>query len=306
MDRDPRTVHPFVASPLRDHVEVRLHGSALAAGRVPLGAASEALKNSRRLLSSSGTSALAPGWTVAQRYRHEAKELARDTELAHTRDGSFIFPLFVPLNRDESATLFDDSDIKVEPFERRVTRTLATGLEATSGLLNRDIDELSDDELNIASSVGVTKELCISLDNLLKSPAVDGISVRFEWSPAFGSTGHLPATIEWAKSSRDQIQRLERRLSRPEPVRSNVYSGPIRSIGHEDDDLGLYSITLDTSHNHQPALLQVLLSAEQHASALPWYAQRSTVVVKGTVARSAGVLRMDRPERVNAWSDELF
>ncbi|WP_343996973.1 hypothetical protein, partial [Nocardioides dubius] len=188
MRREVSSIRHFVASPLRDQVELHLKGERLKAGAVPLDVAAEALKNSRRLFSSSGTSALAPGWTVARRYRREAQDLAKETELGHTKDGSFVFPFYVPLNRDRVATLFDVSETKIEPFERRTTRTLATGLQTARSLVERDVEGLSDEELNIASSVGLTKELCSSLHLMLTSEVIDEVQVNFEWSPAFGAT----------------------------------------------------------------------------------------------------------------------
>lgn len=305
MGRDPRDTFSLLASPLTDRIDVRLQGDRLNTGQAPLGAAAEALSNSRRLLSSSGTSALAPGWSVARRYRPEAQKLARETLLEHTRDGSFVFPLLVPLGRDLNDVLFEDSEIKVEPYERRVTRTLATGL-ATTASLSRDLpSDLSDHHLTVAASLGVTREMCLSLDRLLVNPSVEQVEISFGWSPAFGSTDSLPQRLKLDQGERAGWRQLAKRLKREEPVTDNVFSGPIRTIGYTDDD-SAYEITIDTTHKERSAYLRVRLSPEEHERALAWYQERATVVVQGTVVPHRGFIKMEEPARIEGWTDALF
>ncbi|WP_344197053.1 hypothetical protein, partial [Aeromicrobium alkaliterrae] len=206
MRLDVREVVQRLVSPLTDRIEFRLIGDDLGNGRIPLGAASEALKNGRRLISASGTSAIAPAWSVARRYRPEAQLLAREAELAHTEDGSFVFPLYITLQRPERPALpltqGNDTTVTIEPYERRVTRTLATALASAVNLTDRSVEQLSDDDLDTASTVGVTRELCSSLDEMLKNPSVDQVAISFDWSPAFGTTTSLPTTVALPRSMR--------------------------------------------------------------------------------------------------------
>ncbi|UJH71799.1 hypothetical protein [Ornithinimicrobium sp. INDO-MA30-4] len=256
MNRDLRDVLRRLVVPLTDRIEFRLVGLALENGRIPLGAASEALKNGRRLLSATGTSAIAPARSVARRYRPAAQQLARDAELAHTEDGSFIFPLVITLERTTDPLItFDQDSVVPEPYERRVTRTLATAVASAVNLTGRSIDQLRDDDLDTASSVGVSRELCLSLDEMVRNSSVDEVAISFEWSPAFGPTDSLPTTVYVPREIRPQLRKLARRLARPEPIPSEVYSGPILEIGHssEDDDQDGFFFVLDTYFRERKA-----------------------------------------------------
>lgn len=308
MDRSPSEVLKRLVAPLTDRVEFRLVGEALSTGRIPLGAASEALKNGRRMLSASGTSAVAPGWSVARRYKPEAQALARDAELAHTEDGSFIFPLYVTLDRQQGDSLpFDAESVVPEPYERRVTRTLATALATVPRLTSQSVSNLTDDALDGASSVGVTRELCLSLDEVLKHSAIEGLAVRFDWSQAFGSTDSLPSEVELNSRDRPQLRALARRLARPEPVQAEVYSGPILEIGYDpdDEDEG-YHFVLDTYFRERKSRLRVALNQDQHERAIAWYRDRATVIVRGDAMQVKMGLLMDDPQRIEAWADTRF
>ncbi len=305
MRTDKRDVLRRLTTPLTDRVEFRLIGEALQNGRVPLGAASEALKNSRRLISASGTSAISPSWSVSRRYRREAQELARDAELAHTEDGSFIFPLYITLDRTEEPPLtYDEGSAVPEPYERRVTRTLATAVASAAGLTESRVDTLSDDVLDTASTLGVSRELCISLDEMLRNQAVEEVAISFDWSPAFGATDGLPTTVEIHRELRPQLRRLAKRLSRPEPISSEVHTGPILEIGHsseEDEEQG-YFIVLDAYFRERKSRVRVMVSEEEHDRAIPWYRDRATVIALGTAHLQKSGLLIAEPERIEAWS----
>jgi hypothetical protein len=307
MGRSLSDVMKRLLFPLADRIELRLMGEALSNGRVPLGAASEALRNGRRMISASGTSAIAPGWSVARRYRPEAQALARDAELAHTEDGSFIFPLYITLDRADEPTLaYDDDSVVPEPFERRVTRTLATALATTVRLTGVRIDDLADEDLDKASSIGVSKELCHSLDELMKNVAVEQVEFNFEWSPAFGKTETFPASVDIHRLSRPQLRSLAKRLSRPEPIHTDVYSGPILEIGHDQEDEEGFFLVLDTYFRERSTRMRVALSEQEHEAAIGWYRDRATVMVRGDAEQIKSGLRMEAPGRIEAWSQSRF
>lgn len=295
-----------LAAPLADRIEFRLIGEALQNGRVPLGAASEALKNGRRLLSASGTSAITPAWSVARRYRPEAQRVARDAELAHTEDGSFVFPLYITLDGDSQDPIdYPDGSIILEPYARRVTRTLATAVASAASFAGTTIDRMTDNDLDTASSLGVSRELCMSLDELMKNPSVAEVEINFDWSSAFGSTETLPNSVAINREARPRLRALAKRLSRPEPISSEIYVGPILEIGHssqEDQESGFYFV-LDTYFRDRQRKARVMLTEEQHERSIPWYQGRATVIVSGTAVEQKTGLLILSPTQLEAWSN---
>ena len=294
-----------LVAPLTDRIDFRLLGDTLPNGRVPLGAADDALRSGRKLLSASGTSAVAPTWSIGHRYQRKAQDLARDAELAHTEEGSFIFPLYVTLDRTEAPPLtFEEGSAVQEPFERRVTRTLATAVATAVELSSEPIDKIPDASLDSASTVGVSRELCLSLDSLLKNKSVERVNVGFDWSPAFGRTDALPKSVMIEQQNRLQLQRLARRLSRPERIHPEVYAGPILEIGNEHDDT--FHVVIDTYFETRKSKLRVSLTEQEHDRAISWYRDRATVVVHGNAERANGRLLMEDPRNIEAWGDMRF
>lgn len=307
MDRSVQDIWKRLRSPLTDRVELRLAGESLSSGRIPLGAASETLRNARRMLSSSGTSVITPARSISRRYRPEAQLLARDAELAHTEDGSFVFPLYVTLPTDEDTLAYDEGSPIIEPYERRVTRTLATALCTAVDLGTSSVPNLSDADLDEASSVGVSRELCTAMVDLLKHTSVERVDVNFEWSQAFASTESLPSSVVIHREVRPGLKALADRLATAEPLDPTVYSGDVLQIGRDQEDEGLFFFVLDTYHRASRKTLRVNLSAEQHAKAIHWYEDRATVIVRGhAVEKFSGLLTMSAPDRVEAWTSDRF
>jgi hypothetical protein len=195
-----------------------------------------------------------------------------------------------------------------EPYERRVTRTLATAVATATTLADQPIRELQDSDLDVASSIGVSRELCVSLDELMLNSEVDEVQINFDWSPAFGPTDSLPPSVLILRGSRPGLRDLATRLARPEPIVSEVYSGPILEIGHsseEDEEEGFFFV-LDTTYQERPSRLRVLLTLAQHDQAIPWYRDRATVIVRGNAVQMKTMILMSAPDRIDAWSRGQF
>lgn len=306
MGRSTEDVWKRLGAPLSDRVEYRLVGDSLGNGRVPLGAAMETLRNARKMLSTTGTSVVTPVRSIGRHYRQEAQVLARDAQLAHTEDGSFIFPLYIVLDAAQDPLGYEGDNGLVEPYERRVTRTLATALSTAVDLTRTAVDSLSDGDLDLASSVGVSREFCTSVRDMLQSDAVERVEVNFEWSQAFAATDALPASVTVSRSARPQLKRLADRLATTTTIDESVYSGDILQIGHTPDDESQFFCVLDTYYMARRTALRVDLTPLQHAQAIHWYEDRATVVVRGIATEQSSGLSMTSPSRVEAWgSDRL-
>lgn len=306
MDRSIQDVWKRLGSPLTDRIELRLVGPSLSSGRIPLGAATEALRNARKMLSATGTSVVSPARSIARRYRPEAQFLARDAELAHTEDGSFVFPLYIALGGAVEDLSYAAEDVIIEPYERTVTRALATALHTAVDLSSESVERLSEQDLDHASSVGVSREFCVAMVDLMKSDSVEKVDINFDWSHAYASTDALPKTVEVHRARRPQLRKLAHRLGKAAPIDPTVYSGNILEIGHDQENPELFFFVLDTYFRARRTTLRVTLTAEQHESAIPWYRDRATVVVRGFATEGVGSLSMPRPDMIQAWgSDRL-
>jgi hypothetical protein len=99
---------------------------------------------------------------------------------------------------------------------------------------------------------------------------------------------------------------LAKRLSRPEPIHTDVYSGPILEIGHDQEDEEGFFLVLDTYFRERSTRMRVALSEQEHEAAIGWYRDRATVMVRGDAEQIKSGLRMEAPGRIEAWSQSRF
>ncbi|GAB2991155.1 hypothetical protein [Nocardioides montaniterrae] len=293
-----------LSSPRSDRVQFRLVGENLPSGRLPLGAASDALKNARKLLSASGTSVKSPTRYIGRRYLPEAQLVAREAELAHTEDGSFIFPLYVSLGTTEEPLRYD-GDVVFEPYERQVTRALSNALARSVAMLDGDVDRIPESDLDAASAVGVSRELCVAVDDLLRHELIEKVEVSFDWSAAYGAATGLTRSVTIPRESRSQYRRLANRLGKPAVQQTSVFSGSLLQIGHSSDEAEpAFFCVLDTYDESIRTELRISLTPDEHQRAIRWYDARATVVVQGQPVRSVSGLSMPKHDRIEAWVTE--
>lgn len=282
-----------------DQVEFRLVGESLSDGDIPLGAAWETLRNARRLFASSGTSVASPVRSINKNYYTDAQRVSREARLAHTRAGSFVFPFRVLLG-DGSEQLFPAGSVAIEPFERKLTRTLAQGISAALELIGEPIEQIPDRVLDGAAALGVSRELCLSLSDLLKHDSISHVDVSFDWSSRYQHTGQLPTALRVDRSTRPQFRKLARRLAVPTVIDNQRFPGVVVEVGNDPDEREFFFV-LDTYSRSKRTTLRVTITPDQRERAIGWYRDHSTVVVVGPSVEGVSGLRMDRPVAIEAF-----
>lgn len=303
---DPTRVAVHSGAREDDTLFIRLLGSLLGRGFAPLGLADAALHNGRRLIESAATSVVKPVRSINSKYHARAIRLSKESRLWHTRDGSFIFPISVDVGSvgaDDLST--PEVRLSPEPYGRRATRTLAQALTVTRRLVEEDIDSLSEDALGEAATLGVTREVCLSISEILRDPHVDSVEFSFSWSEAVSRPPDLTDAVTFEASHLAETRKLARRLSSSVAPLAEQFSGTILEIGH-DAGLSEYFFVLGTYRYQAPVQLRVFVSAEAHYGAIPWYRDRQTVFVRGRVSETSGGVTMRAPETVKVFlSDRL-
>lgn len=305
INRDPDSLWVQMLVGISDVLSTQVEGTTLDFGLVPLAVAGDVVSNARRLIKSVGTSVLTPVRHINRRYRSEAQRLAKQSYMAHTREGSFVFPLYIPLDAaGEVEHTEAHSAITVEPYGRTVTRRLSEALALTRTLaVEQAALSLGEDDLSAIAATGITHETCQALVQMLASESLEGVVFNLTWAPVGEEPPNGTRRIEFDRSMRQNIRTLGQRLADPVEDRTAEYTGTITDVHQpEDPEEDDYFFVLQTYHEARRRALRVNIDAETKAKAATWFTDRNTVLVRGVTAESpSGVLLMRSPEWVKVF-----
>lgn len=277
---------------------------------IPLSAAISITQNARALLRSTGTTAFKIQGDLKGHYSRLGDDVMRSARMGHTKPGSFIIPVLVPLSTSEpvpvdSLPLVHIETSAPEPHGRRVMRTFAQALEAVAGTIIEPAVEPTMDRLHHAVQLGVSRELCVALGKILAEPTVGEFESTFRWAPAVKTPSRIPTSITLPADAEDLVKSAARKLQdvRIEPTR--VLSGNIIELRHVTNDEFGY-VTISTARNGRPVEVRIRVPYRQYLEALQWHADRRILIVEGDIEGGRGErLHIDSPVQCTPM-DELF
>lgn len=273
---------------------------------IPYKAGVTLVQSSWTMLRSSATTALGPKANI-RNYRKTGDELISTARMAHTRRGSFIIPILLPIpdpkpdDEERKQPPLPDMGIATErePQERRIMRTFAEALAAIDMMAVQPEKEPRPSIDYELIRAGVSHQFANALHDVLTATSVSEFSAKFEWAP-IGTPPQGLREVSIPADARDRIRDVARRLKvSPTPRVEEAFSGPIRSVERDPDpgvDTGL--VTVQTTRNGRVAHVSVRVSAEILDQAWQWARERQTVVVNSKVRRTSDGLMADKSDAV--------
>lgn len=256
---------------------------------IPYAAGVTLVQSSWTMLRSSATTALGQR-ALIRNYSKTGDELIASARMAHTRKGSFIIPIVLPLSeptparKQEPPTLPDMSITTApEPPERRVMRTFAEALAT----LDREVVQ---PEREPRASVdpdlirsGVSHQFVAALHRVLTDESVAEFSAAFEWTPLGGPAPKGVGVVSVPATASERIGNLARRLkSRTTPRVAEQFVGPIQGV-HRDHNADTGRVTVEIARNGRTTSVSVNVSPQVLDEAWQWARERKTVVVNSRV-----------------------
>jgi len=222
--------------------------------------------------------------------------------MAHTRRGSFIIPIYLPLPEPEKVTdglPVDELETAVpESQERRVMRTFAEALAAVDEIAVQPEREPSANGVQDLIRSGLSHEFAASLCRVLAEEAVADFSATFVWAPAGGPAPRTPVTVNIPAAAIERIKRVADKLRQAPTAQQTEYlTGPIVGV-HRDDEDRSGVVTVQVSRNARQAHVSVNVSRDRLDEALDWMKARATVVVQSKVHRMTTGLMADSLDAV--------
>lgn len=283
------------------------------AGTIPLSAGVDLVASAYKMLRASATTARQAKSHIAGGFSKLGDKIVDDARLGHTEQGSYIFPVLLPLTEpdpDEQDNLWRDEPgiaerVALEPPERRVTRTLAQALTAVSTLVVEPAKEPTAAVVAPLVAAGVSRELIVAVNQVLSDPAVAVLDTSFAWAGGATAPSSVPEHVSLPSDAAPRLERTSRLLRASSRDPSIQMSGLIVEVRHVPDD-PVGSVVLQTIRQGRPVEVRVHLGADRLDPVHDWMRTSRTIVVQGQVQRDPGRrLRVDQPSAIYPL-DEAF
>ncbi|MCC5479061.1 hypothetical protein [Streptomyces barringtoniae] len=261
---------------------------------IPFEAAATVIGSTRKLLRASGTTAWREQSEIGGNYTRRGDQVLKSARMDHTLEGSFVIPVLIPLTepteravpepRSENLELFTSAP---EPFERRVTRTLAQAILAVREIIVQPERSPTMRDLHDVVQRGVSREFCTALANILAEPAVGEFETRFEWAEAVPVAATMPQSVAIESDAQEKITQAAERLKRGRIDTRSTFSGDIVELRHVSGDPFGY-IVVSTIRRGRRSEIRIRLPFDQYLEAVAWHRAQRVVIIEGEVTLGSG------------------
>lgn len=301
----PSDVERRIRGRLMDIASLRAANDLVIEDTIPLGAGVSMVRESWVMLRSCATTSLGARPHIAGNYRRAGDELLDLARMAHTRRGSFIIPIYMPVPppQEQPDQIEGLETAPPEPGERRVMRTFAQSLSMIESVATPEHEPTANDVQELIHH-GVSHEFAAGLTRILRNESVAEFSAEFEWAALAGPAPATPRRVAISAHAAPRIERVSRRLKSEKPVRGvEMLTGPIVGVELNNDGTGGV-VTIQTFRAARECRVSVNVSAARLDQALDWMKQRDTALVTGRVHRTGAHLFADRRDGIGLLSHE--
>jgi len=302
-----RSANDVAMSILTQYVDVtrlRAANSYVITGTIPLQAGVGLVQSAYSMLRAAGTTARRPRAQIKGNYSSLGDEIVHQARMAHTEDGSYVIPIWVPLTPppEQDDSLFGELEqrLPAETPERRVTRTLAQSIEAVQKvIIQPSAAPRNTGDLLPVIAAGGSLELVVALHKIISQPAVAEFEAQFDWAGGLKPPGGVPERVILPSEAAPLLENAARMLKVPDRFPAQIYTGQIVVIMHRPGD-SFGEIGIDTIRQNRSCEVRVRLDTRTLDRAYEWARTERAILVEGDVRRGGAgrKLRIDAPTRV--------
>jgi hypothetical protein len=273
---------------------------------VLLDSAANVLASARRIVRAAATTSRKPRAQIGSNFSKPGDELAARARLSHTKNGSFVLPVVMPVEPPVQAS--DHMLVRqlvIEPSERRVTRTVATAIAALNSIAVQPSHSPRADDLMDLIQSGVSRELVSAVRAIAADSGVHAFDTTFQWAASVGTPGGLPDRVTIPDDAVELLGRVEQRLRAAKPAPDQSVSGQIVDVRYEPGD-PTGEVAIKTIRNNRDVEIRITVRSQTVNSAHDWAKNGRAIVARGNVTSAPGKpLRMLDPSAVLPM-DDLF
>lgn len=269
---------------------------------IPYEAGTTMMQGAWRMFRSCATTSRKTRAHIRGNYNKEGDEIAATARMAHTKRGSFIIPLLLPVSEP---ILVDEGLVDAappEPVERRVMRTFAEALtKVHEVVVVPEREPRQADALSLIFA-GISAEFATALHQVLSENAVDEFGAEFQWAPIAGPQPENLSKVSIPAAAAPRVEAVAKVLRKAAQEPSmEVLTGPIVAVARDEQRGGI--VTIDTFRKSRSTHVSVRVTDEQRFDdALDWMKRRTTVALEGRISRQGSILISDRNNGVEPLS----
>lgn len=300
-------VHDIVTTDA-DIVRVRLHASEKSNHTLPIEDAVLAAEKSRDMMLAAACSAVEPREYYHARKFDQANAYVRRLRLGQTEPGSFIFTLISPvppaLSSDTQLPLLPGDDETDTPFERRVTRTLITGLNSAQKAA-RDAASSGDISPFVrAVNDGVSANLCDALQGLAGADGSAAFEVGLSWSSNRTAPRDICRSVRFTPDVLPVFEEVSRQFKKKRPQEEFELEGVIVQMEQQEDPDGDRRVRISGAVEGKTRKVEVTLPRDDFSRAIQAFEGRETVRVLGKLTRSGRRYVLENPRQFEVLPEE--
>jgi hypothetical protein len=300
-DATTEDVRQRIAARLVDIANLRAANDIVIRDTIPYHAGVTMVRESYGMLRAAATTSLGARAHIRGRYRRRADEIAERARMAHTKRGSFIIPIHIPIPEPEPVVdglPGDEFRVAPESEERRVMRTFAQALAAVDELAVKPEQEPGSDAIHDLIRAGVSHEFGAALQRVLAEEAVTEFSATFRWATGVPAPPSTPTTISVPSAAAERVRTVAMRLKTEAGSRRTEYlTGPIVGV-HRDPETQSGTVVVQATRSARLANITVNVSPEIVDTALDWMKARETMSIESKVHRTSQGLIAEQRDAV--------
>lgn len=251
-------------------------------GSIAIEAGVSLFHNAREMLIAAACAAREPKRSYRTGSHKEAQDYIGSVRLGQTEQGSYVITLLspVPGPKDDETPLVA-ADATFEPFERRVTSTLASSLEAAHKMARSTLQSGKASSFEETVAAGVNANLCDALASLIDQG--QGVDVSVAWAPTMPMLGRN-ARVSFLHQEADALREGAAYLRSSEPQDVDRLEGYVSALGRDQDRKDGH-ITLKAFVEGKLVSVKLELSSSIYERALEAHANRKSITVAGRLEK---------------------
>jgi hypothetical protein len=266
-----------------DVVRLELHGSSVIDQSLPLPQGVLAFARGHDLMLAAACAAVEPRAVYATRKPAQAVEYVSRLRLGQTEPGSYVVSILSPVapSLDQAGSARGPLE---EPFERRVTTTLA---RATAAALHAAELAGSTGEIQPfldATRLGVSANLCDALAGLVLESGAESLAVRLQWSPSRAAPADVPSRVLFARDTAGVVREASRIFRETTPREEFELHGMVVAL-QRDEGAGSGTVTIAALVDGALRKVRVALGPEAYGTAIRAHQEEQRVRCLGRLTK---------------------
>jgi hypothetical protein len=291
-----------VASVWSDLVRLRAVDRDIEQGTLPLSAGVTFIEGARDVMLAAACSTVVRRGNFARRKPTQANEYMERVRLGQTERGSFILTLHCPVT-PRLRPVEPEGSLPEEPFERKVTRTLMSGLLAVRNAAQHAAFTADFAPFRNSIGSGVSANLCSAILRLGTVVPDTGIEISMSWSKSRGPVGVLPERIVIEPDSFPVIEEAARMFRETEPQDDFLLVGFVQQLRRpETEPVG--RVTITSVIDEHARRVTVVLPEAQYALAVDAHSRRKTIACTGELVKEGRSYHLLNPRDLLVLEDD--